>query len=270
MAEKRPIITLMTDFGTQDHFVPSVKAAIMSINQNVDIVDITHAVPAQDIFAGAFTLRNAYRAFPRFSLHMAVVDPTVGSARRPIIVMTDNYNFVGPDNGLFSYIYQEEEVNRVIQINAAHYFREPVCPTFHARDIFAPIVGWLTKGVEPLKMGDEIQDYVRFAVPQPREISPALITGHVIHVDHFGNCITNISRNELTEERMYLGKAIVVNNHQINRFCTYYAECPEGEICALFGSSELLELAAPKGSAAHLLGVNRGSEVALHFAVQTA
>jgi S-adenosyl-L-methionine hydrolase (adenosine-forming) len=267
MADKK-IITLLTDFGTDDYFVSSVRGAIYAVNQNVELIDITHNVPAHDIFSAAFILRNAYMAFPRFSLQLAVVDPGVGSARRPIIVMTDNYNFIGPDNGIFSYIYHEETVNRVIHITAEHYFRAPVSATFHARDIFAPIVGWLTKGVEPTKMGDEIDDYVRFTVPMPQEINPALIKGHVLHVDRFGNLVTNITRKELTPERMAVNKAIVINNHQINRFCSHYAECPEGELCALFGSAELLEISTPKASAAHLVGANRGTELALHFQVQ--
>lgn len=268
MAEKRPIITLLTDFGSDDYFVSSVKASIYNINPNVELVDITHNVPPQDVFSAAFTLRNAYSIFPRFTTHLAVVDPTVGSARRPIIVMTDNYNFVGPDNGIFSYIYEQETVNRVLHITADYYFRAPVSPTFHARDVFAPIVGWMTKGVEAVKMGEEISDFVRFGVPQPQEVNPALLKGHILHVDHFGNCITNFSPTELTPEKMSLNKVLVVNNHQIRRFCTYYAECPEGELCALFGSSNLLELATPKGSAAHMLGVNRGTEVNIHFQVQ--
>src|SRR5436305_1783630 len=134
MADKRPLITLLTDFGTRDYFVAAVKGAIFSVNPNVEIVDITHEIPPQDIFTAALTLWNACSAFPRFTLHFAVVDPGVGSSRRPIIVMTDNYNFIGPDNGIFSYIYQHEEVNRVLQINAEHYYRMPVCPTFHGRD----------------------------------------------------------------------------------------------------------------------------------------
>jgi S-adenosyl-L-methionine hydrolase (adenosine-forming) len=268
MPEKRPIITLLTDFGTQDYFVSSVKGAILSINPNAEIVDITHEIPPQDIFTAAFTLRNACSVFPRFSTHLAVVDPGVGSSRRPILVMTDNYNFIGPDNGIFSYIYQHEEVNRVIHIQAEHYYRTPVSSTFHARDIFAPIAGWLSKGIEATKMGEEIEDYIRFNPPLPREFSPSAIRGHIVHVDRFGNCVTNISPNELTEERMSLNKILVVNEYQITRFCTHYAECPEGEVCALFGSAGLLELATPKGSAAHLLGANRGTEVTLHFAAQ--
>lgn len=266
MADKRHIVTLLTDFGTSDYFVSSVKGAIFCVNPNVELIDITHAIPPQDIFAGAFMLRNAYNIFPRFSIHMAVVDPTVGSARRPIIVMTDNYNFIGPDNGIFSYIYQIEQVNRVVEIKAEHYYRSPVSPTFHARDIFAPVIGWLTKGVDPTKMGEVIEDYVKFNIPEPKEFGPNLIKGHVIHVDHFGNCVTNISENELTYERMDQNKVLVINNHQVRLFCTHYAECPDGQPCALFGSANLLEICIPKGSAAHTLGANRGTEVSIHFA----
>ncbi|MCS6886161.1 MAG: SAM-dependent chlorinase/fluorinase [Acidobacteriota bacterium] len=266
MAEKRHIITLLTDYGTKDHFASSLKGAILSVNTNVDIVDITHDIAPQDVFGAALVLRNAYKTFPRFTIHIAIVDPTVGSERRPIIVMTDNYNFIGPDNGIFSYIYHEEEVNRVIRIDAPHYYRMPVSATFHGRDIFAPIAGWITKGVDPRKMGEEITDYVRFAIPQP-QVTSGLIRGHVIHIDHFGNCVTNISTNELTNEIAARNKVLLVNNHQIARFCRFYAECPDGEACALFGSAGLLEIAVPKSSAAQLLGIVRGMEVALHYAV---
>jgi hypothetical protein len=266
MAERRHIVTLLSDFGNQDYFVAAVKGVMLSINQNIEIVDITHEIPPQDIFTAAFTLRNVYNSFPRFSTHIAVADPGVGSTRRPIIVMTDNYNFIGPDNGIFSYIYQQEEVTRVVHITTEHYFRTPVSSTFHARDIFAPVAGWLSKGVEAIKMGQEIQDHVRFALPQPREVNNEMIKGHILHVDRFGNCITNISANELTEARMGMRKVLVVGNHQITRFYNYYAECPEGEVCALFGSANLWEIVTPKGSAARLLGVNRGIEIALHFA----
>ncbi|MBX7218919.1 MAG: SAM-dependent chlorinase/fluorinase [Blastocatellia bacterium] len=258
---KRPIVTLMTDFGTSDHFVAATKASILNIHQEVDIVDLTHEIPAHDVFAGAFTLRNAISLFPRFTLHVAVVDPTVGSARRPILVMTDNFNFLGPDNGLFSYIYQDETVNRVLHVTAQHYFRHPVCPTFHARDIFAPIAGYICKGVDPRKVGDEISDYVRFDTPKPNASDPKMIRGAILHVDRFGNCFTNFTKNEVTLEGIRAGGRLIVNNREITKFGTHYAEAQPNELMALFSSTGLLEIAAAKVPAANLLQVRRGVEV---------
>lgn len=261
MAHKRQIITLMTDFGTSDHFVAAVKASILNIHPDVDIIDITHDIPAHDVFAGAFTLRNAISLFPRFTLHMAVVDPGVGSARRPIVVMTDNFNFIGPDNGLFSYIYQEETVNRVLHINAEHYFRHPVSPTFHARDIFAPIAAYIAKGVDPRKVGDEITDYVRFDTPKPDASNPKMVRGAILHVDRFGNCITNLTRNEVTLSAIRAGGKLVINNREVVKFCTHYAEAQPNELFMLFSSTNLLEVAALKTPAARVIEARRGMEV---------
>src|SRR5215831_11034742 len=139
MAEQRKsLITLLTDFGTSDYFVGAMKGAIISLNPSVEIIDLTHQIPAHDIYTGAFTLRCSYDTFPLKTIHVAIVDPGVGSSRRPILVMTDRYNFIGPDNGVFSYIYQTENVNRVIHLSASHYYRQPVSNTFHGRDIFGP------------------------------------------------------------------------------------------------------------------------------------
>lgn len=261
MAYKRPIITLLTDFGTNDHFVAATKASILSINQDVDIIDITHDIPPHDVFSGAFILRNAVSLFPRFTLHIAVVDPGVGSTRRPILVMTDNFNFIGPDNGLFSYIYQEETVNRVLHITAEHYFRHPVCPTFNARDVFAPIAGYITKGVDPRKVGEEISDYVKFDTPRPDTSDPKLIRGTILHVDRFGNCCTNLTKNEISLPALRAGGKFLVNNREITRFCTHYAEAQPNELVALFSSTGYLEIAALKTPAARVLDARRGMEV---------
>ncbi len=258
---KRPIVTLLTDFGTQDHFVAEMKASLLGIYQDVDIVDLTHDVPAHDVFAGAFTLRNAIRLFPRFTLHVAVVDPGVGSTRRPIIVMTDNFNFIGPDNGIFSYIYAEETVNRVIHITADYNFRQPVCPTFHGRDVFAPVAGYILKGTDPRKLGEPISDFVKFDVPKPDTSNPKLIRGAILHIDRFGNCITNLTKNEITLPAIRAGAKLVVNNREIVKFCTHYAEGQPNELFALFSSTGFLEIAALKVPAARVIEARRAMEV---------
>jgi S-adenosyl-L-methionine hydrolase (adenosine-forming) len=264
---KRPIVTLMTDFGTGDYFVAAMKASILNIHQDADIIDITHDIPAHDVFAAAFTLRNAIALFPRFTTHVAVVDPTVGSARRPILVMTDNFNFIGPDNGIFSYIYQSEIVNRVLHITADHYFRQPVCPTFHGRDVFAPIAGYLAKGVDPRKVGEPIADYVKFDTPRPDMSNPKLLRGAIVHIDRFGNCFTNFTPDHVAPAALRGARLLVVNpqdpakNREVTKFVTHYAEAQPNELFALFSSAGCLEIAALKTPAARVLEARRGMEV---------
>jgi S-adenosylmethionine hydrolase len=261
MAERKPIITLTTDFGEADYFVPAMKGAIYSINPAVEIVDLTHLIPPHDIYAAAFTLMCCYKDFPRNTIHVAVVDPGVGSRRRPVMVMTDEHYFIGPDNGVFSYIYQREHVNRVVHFTAEHYFRSPVSNTFHGRDVFAPCAAYVSKMVDWRMMGEEITDPVRFNTPAPVVASDKQIRGHVIHVDRFGNIITNVTPAELTAERAGAGARVRVGKHEAARVLTHFAEAGNNELFAYFGSAGLLELAVPRQSAARMVEARRGMEV---------
>jgi len=261
MAERRQIITLLTDFGTADYFVGAMKGVILSLNPDVELVDISHNVPAYNIAAAGFTLRGYYNTFPPRTVHLVVVDPGVGSSRRPIIVMADKYTFVGPDNGIFSYVYAQEPDVRVIHITAEHYFRQPVSSTFHGRDLFAPVAAYLSKGVDWSKMGEEITDYVRFNIPQPKPAGDRLIRGHIIHIDRFGNCITNLSEKEISREQIAKGVKLVVQQREITSFYRYFAEAKQGELFAYLGSADLWEIAALRQSAAQLLQAKPGVEV---------
>ena len=207
MADRRPIITLTTDFGEADYYVPAMKGVIHTINPAAEVIDLTHLIPPHDIYAAAFTLMCCYKDFPRGTIHLVVVDPGVGSSRRPILVAAGDYTFVGPDNGVFSYIYQREQSARIVHLTAEHYFRPTVSNTFHGRDVFAPVAAYVSKLVDWQKMGEEISDPVRFNTPTPVVLSDKAIRGHVIHIDRFGNVITNITRNELTEARHASGRA---------------------------------------------------------------
>ena len=267
MAQKRQLITLLTDFGTADYFVAAMKGAAYSVHPDIELVDISHEIPNHDIFGAAYTLRCCYNAFPRFTTHVVVVDPGVGSSRRSIFVMTDNYNFIGPDNGVFSYIYQLEEVNRVIHINSDLYFRKPVSDTFHGRDVFGPVAAWHARGIDPRKFGDEITDYVRLDAPTPKPVAPTMLKGAVIHVDRFGNLVTNFTVEHLTPERIRGGARLRVNGREIHQILTHYAEAPAKEPFAYFGSQGYLEIGIPKASAARTLEVRRGMEVDLAFPV---
>ena len=164
---RRPIVTLITDFGIHDHFVGTIKGVILNINPDVEIVDITHKVASYDIFDAAFTLAQSYRFFPPDTIHLVVVDPGVGTLRRPLLAHSMAYKFVAPDNGVLSVICEREENLEVRHITADHYFLNPVSNTFQGRDIFAPVVGWLSKQVEVDKFGEPIADFAKFSSPKP-------------------------------------------------------------------------------------------------------
>lgn len=260
MAEKKPLITMTTDFGEADYFVPAMKGVIYSINPAVEIVDLSHQIPAHDIYTAAFTLMCCYKDFPVNTIHLAVVDPGVGSDRRPIMVMIDDYTFIGPDNGVFSYIYQRAPVNRVVHLTAEHYFRQPVSSTFHGRDVFAPCAAYVSKLVDWRMMGEEISDPVRFNTPTPTVVG-GQIRGTVIHVDRFGNLITNITTAELTEDLIRAGARARVGKHEATRVLANFAEANQNELFAYFGSAGFLELAVPRQSAARIVEARRGIEV---------
>ncbi len=254
------VVSLLTDFGTADYFVGAMKAAILCVNPQAVIVDLTHEIPPHDIQAGAFTLLAAYKTFPSKTVHVGVVDPGVGSTRRPILVICREHFFVGPDNGLFGYIYEREREARVIHLTNEKYFREPLSKTFHGRDLFAPVAGAVSKGVAPEELGSEISDYIRLAPLATKKLEDGTLEASVIHVDRFGNCVTNITREDLTEEMLMKGARVVIRGQEITSFRKFFAE-EEGkadELFAVWGSAGFLEIAAFQTSAARILGIERG------------
>lgn len=243
-----PVITLLTDFGTADYFVGAVKGAILSVNPNVVIADITHELPPHDIEAGAFTLLAVYKTFPAGAIHVAVVDPGVGSSRRPILVAANEQFFVGPDNGIFSYIYDREPSHRIFHVTAEKYFRPDPTSTFHGRDIFAPVAAALSTGVPPEEFGVEIDDEIRL---------PSLETPlRIIHIDRFGNCVTNIRRET------FEGKSLSINGRTITTLRNFYGEAGSSdEVFAIWGSAGFLEISVNGASAAQILGAKRGDTI---------
>ena len=262
------IVTLLTDFGAADYFVGALKGAILSVNSLAHIVDITHEIPAHDIEAGAFTLLAAYRSFPPRTVHVAVVDPGVGSARRALVVAAREHFFVGPDNGLFSHVCEREQGDvRVYQLTNERFFRAPVSNTFHGRDIFAPIAGALSNGVPPEEFGEPVDDYVRLdalaPVREARDDTGAW-SARIIHIDRFGNLVTNITRGELAGAQFRRGVRLDVGGRAINSFRKFYAEengAEAGDLFAIWGSAGFLEIAADRTSAARLLDAERGQTV---------
>lgn len=261
----RPIITLTTDYGTSDHLVAAMKGVILSINPEVNLIDITHHVLAHDVLDGALTIGNAFKLFPSKTIHLVVVDPGVGTARRPILVAADQHYLVAPDNGVLSAVYDQTDALYAWNIISEHYFRHPVSNTFHGRDIFAPVAAWLSKSWQTSSFGEPITDFVRFAMPKPKA-SGNLIKGVVLKTDHFGNLITNLTGADAPALTATDGKfTIKVGNGTITKLVATFAQGPAGEAVALIGSSGYIEIAVNKGSAAKALGATRGMEVTVEL-----
>ena len=257
------MVTFTTDFGYTDHYVGTMKAVIFSINPEAHIVDICNAVQSYDVLDGAITIAQAYRYFPSDTLHLVIVDPGVGSSRRPILVTTERHVFLAPDNGVLSFVYEREERVSVRHITSEHYFLQPVSQTFHGRDIFAAVAGWLSKGVEVDKFGDEITDFVRFAAPKPKLVGDRAMKGIVLKVDKFGNLITNIRPEDLPQLFQAEPPAfkIVVGKAEVTKLKTSYSQGTPGELFAIEGSMGFLEIATNRGAAARSALADKGSEV---------
>jgi S-adenosylmethionine hydrolase len=257
------IVTLLTDFGTADYFVGALKGAVLTSNPEALVVDLTHEVPPYDVEAGAYTLRGAFETFPAGTVHVGVVDPGVGSARRGIAVEGRGHTFVGPDNGLFGHVYERAGPCRVFQLTNTNYFRREVSPTFHGRDIFAPVAGALSRGVRAEELGPEVFDFVRLPSALVERGANGTLVGAVIHVDRFGNLVTNITPEELGDDAVARGAWLRIKGREVRRFRRFFAEEAEGvgEPFVVWGSAGLLEVAVFRDSAARLLGVKRGDKV---------
>jgi S-adenosyl-L-methionine hydrolase (adenosine-forming) len=258
-----PIITLTTDYGTNDHLVGVLKGVILKINPEAAIIDITHAVTPFDLLDGALAIASAYAYFPPRTIHVVVVDPGVGTERRPILVSGQNQYFVAPDNGVLSGVYDKEQNFAVRHLTSEHYFMQPVSRTFQGRDVFAPVAGWLSKHWQPASMGEVIEDFKRFAIPKPKEADGTL-KGVVLKVDGFGNLITNFRAEDLAPESLEKGAIhLQVGTHPVTRIVHVFASGNAGEPVAYIGSSGYVEIAVNKGHASKALGVGRGAAVLL-------
>jgi S-adenosyl-L-methionine hydrolase (adenosine-forming) len=262
------LITLLTDFGTSDYFVSAMKGVILSINPAASVVDITHEISPHDIEAAAFTLVAASQSFPSETIHLAVVDPGVGSARRPILVEAGGQYFVGPDTGIFSYVCDSEPAARVFHLSNSDHFRIPVSSTFHGRDVFAPVAAALSRGIAPSAFGEQISDPVRLAPIALEKSRDGSLKGRIIHIDRFGNCITNITPNDLTEKMIAGGAYLVVNDSKVKSFQKFFSESDGAgrKVFGIWGGAGFLELAAREKSAARILKAKRGQKVVVRAA----
>jgi S-adenosyl-L-methionine hydrolase (adenosine-forming) len=249
----KPLITLTTDFGNDDPFAGVIKGVIYSINPEATIVDLTHSIPPQNILQAAFAIGMNYHYFPEHSVHVVVVDPGVGSERRPILVSSAGHYFIGPDNGLFSHIYKSaEEDPIVVHITSSRYFLKEDSPTFQGRDIFSPCAAWLSTGMDISRFGERIADYKRIDLPMAVRHNAHLLRGEVIFNDRFGNAVTNIEKADVLDLRgAHAGAALQVlfKGRKIG-LCRYYSEAENRGLNALLNSSDLLEIFLYKGSAA--------------------
>jgi S-adenosylmethionine hydrolase len=266
-----PIITLTTDFGLTDAYVAAMKGVILGINPEVTLVDICHTINPQDIAGAAYVLGTAYKSFPKGTIHLVVVDPEVGSQRRAVILRTPSADFVTPDNGVLSYVIRDTspeftEDNHQVQlgprleaftITEPRFWRTPVSPTFHGRDIFAPVAAHLSLGRSPADLGERITALTTLPLTKPYREPDGSVVGHIIHIDSFGNLITDITIHDLPSREGALD--IKVSNQTIDGLSHTYAE-GEG-LLTLIGSSDRLEISLKDGSVRDLLNIVIGEEV---------
>ena len=265
------IITLTTDFGIDDAYVAAMKGVILDINPGATIVDISHSVAPQDIHQGAFVFSTAYSYFPQDTVHLVVVDPGVGGPRRAIILETDNAIFVAPDNGVLSYVIQASTRKRTsrptlmklppelqaFEITNPKCWHHPVSSTFHGRDIFAPVAAHISLGKPLNELGQAVTSINVFPLPRPLPDAKGNLIGYILHVDHFGNLITDITSQDLPSGKF----RIEVAGHKIGSLSQSYEQAQE--LLAIIGSSGHLEIALKSGSAARLLGSKVGDELRL-------
>lgn len=261
----RAVVALLTDYGTQDHYVGAVKGAILAAEPDARVVDIVHDLPAHDIRAAAFALDASYRAFPAGSVFLAVVDPGVGSERRALAIGAGGYHFVGPDNGLFTLVLAEHADAVVHEITNAGLFRHDVSPTFHGRDVFAPVAARLAGGMALAEVGPPVADPIQFEIEGTQPVGKDIWESPVIHVDHFGNLVTAFSALDVDEILSGVGgdpnEVVVVAEGIVMPLVRTFADVAEGEPCAFLGSSRKLEIAVNRGNASRVLGAGRGAPV---------
>jgi len=270
------VITLTTDFGISDAYVPVMKGVILGINPSARIVDICHTIKPQNIFQAAFIIGTAYKFFPKGSVHVVVVDPGVGTGRRGIVLQTPDATFVAPDNGVLTYILREfrerseiSPVDRqeialssevmVVSLTEPRFWRNPVSPTFHGRDVFAPVAAHLSLGIPPEEIGEVIELAVTLPLPEPERSGEGFFIGHVIHIDNFGNIVTDIRGDDLPS----LDITVEIGGSSVSGLSRTYAD--RSGLLTIIDSFGYLEVSLRNGSAASFLNVKIGNEVKVKF-----
>lgn len=256
-----PLITLTTDFGLSDHYTGVMKGVIAGIAPGASIIDICHQITPFSIIEAAYTIAQSYRYFPKGTIHVVVVDPGVGTSRRPILVHSAGQHFIGPDNGVFSFLFDKES-SKVRVLANAKYFLQDVSNTFHGRDIFAPVAAHLARGTKPAQLGKLISDAFRLSGLYPTRTGKRVWTGMVLKTDQFGNLITNLPFAEFAaiSTRPF---QLLLGMHSITRFASSYQQAEFGEPFAIAGSSGYIEVSVCEASAAKALGCGTGTSAEL-------
>jgi S-adenosyl-L-methionine hydrolase (adenosine-forming) len=279
-------ITLLTDFGSRSPYVGVLKGVIYNINPEINIVDLSHDVTPYSIEEAAFLLETSYRYFPPRTVHLVVVDPGVGSTRRALLAVGESGYYVGPDNGVLSGVLVSDSVlsgdaadkvqlestsqqtfEKLFEINAPQYYLQPVSSTFHGRDIFAPVAAWLSMGIDPSSFGDPLRSPVLLDLPRPRA-EGSTVVGQVMHVDRFGNLVTNIQRSlleNIIEKYALKGFIVAIGQARIGRHVQHYQQLEPGGQATIYGSSSYLEIVAREASAAEQTGARVGAQVLVGF-----
>ncbi len=271
MAESNPsapVVTLTTDFGNRDPYVASMKGVLLSLNPALRIVDITHEIAPQQILEAGFTLARAFPLFPAGTIHILVVDPGVGTSRRLLLARTDHHFFLAPDNGALGPVFEVEPAREVVSISATHHFREQVSPTFHGRDILAPVAARLSRGTALAHFGDPVTEWIPSPVPPPARSGDGRLRLQVVALDRFGNIVLNLKECALADMKGAAASAAVpfsleIGGRTIRRLLRTYGESNDAEPFALFNSFGYLEVAVRGGSAAALLAAAPGQPALL-------
>ena len=259
MRRRSPLITLLTDFGVHDAYVGIMRGVILGINPNARVIDLTHSVPPQAVVPAALILRSAVAYFPKGTIHVAVVDPGVGSSRRPILIETERGYLIGPDNGVLAPAAAVMGRRAMRGLDDPRFFRHPVSQTFHGRDVFAPVAAHLSRGVAPPAFGATLQQIVELPLPALRR-TPSALHGEVVYVDHFGNLATNIDAATI-DSFPVPALSVSIAGTRIAGPVSAYAAVPEGAPLAIIGSWGVLEIAVRNGSAAKAFAAGPGTPV---------
>ncbi len=246
-----------------------MKGVILGINPHAEIIDISHGISPQNIFEASQVIAMSYPYFPASTIHVAVVDPGVGGARRPLLVSAGDSVFIGPDNGIFTMVLKQEKntISHVTHISSPRYYLPPQGPTFHGRDIFAPVAAWVSKGIDRKEFGKQVDDYITLPIPEPLLNGDKTLTGEVVYIDSFGNAITNISGTLLTK----LGRDIppeslnVFYRNTKLEIASFYQEKKDSELAALFNSFDFLEIFSCGKHAAERFGIKTGEKVTVTY-----
>ena len=256
----RPVVALLSDFGTRDHYAGTMRGVIVGICPDAALVDVTHDIPPHDILAASLELAAAYRFFPAGTVFLAVVDPGVGSARRGLAADAGGHRFVAPDNGVLTHVFEQTPPRQVVELTERRYARPTVSRTFEGRDRFAPAAAWLARGIRLSALGRPLRGHVTLDLPG-LDVRTDAIAGAVVRIDRFGNAVTNVPRSHFDRLAAAGGIDIVVGGCAVERLVETYADIGPGEVCALFGGSDHLEFAANAASAGERLDLRVGAPV---------